>query len=73
MCWNIFEFFSLQENGHGSETLMAVNIAAVSYDDCKKTYSYLTPRMMCASDQVGGGDSCKVRKCTLKLLIIKPI
>ncbi|XP_013134672.1 PREDICTED: trypsin-7-like [Papilio polytes] len=47
------------ENGMTSENLMAVTIKAVAYDDCKKTYKTLTPRMLCAGVPEGGRDSCQ--------------
>ncbi|XP_068628101.1 transmembrane protease serine 9-like, partial [Battus philenor] len=47
------------ENGATSETLMAVTVNAVSYDECKQTYSTLTPRMICAGVPEGGRDSCQ--------------
>ncbi|XP_013175447.1 PREDICTED: trypsin-7-like [Papilio xuthus] len=47
------------ENGVSSETLMAVSVDAVDYDDCKKVYSNLTPRMICAGVPEGGRDSCQ--------------
>ncbi|CAK1578616.1 unnamed protein product [Parnassius mnemosyne] len=47
------------ENGDTSDTLMAVNINAVSDDECKQSYSNLTPRMICAGVPEGGKDSCQ--------------
>ncbi|XP_045534001.1 vitamin K-dependent protein C [Papilio machaon] len=47
------------ENGMSSETLMAVSVNAVAYDNCKKSYSNLTPRMICAGVPEGGRDSCQ--------------
>jgi hypothetical protein len=55
---------NLKENGETSRYLMAVNVPAVSTEECRKAYGQnaITTRMICAGFPEGGKDSCQV--CT---------
>ncbi|XP_052738134.1 trypsin-7-like [Bicyclus anynana] len=46
------------EDGNVVGNLMAVQVPAVSSEDCRKSYSTITARMVCAGVPEGGKDSC---------------
>ena len=52
--------FVFQENGEGSDSLLAVDVPVVSNDECRRAYRSLTSRMFCAGVPQGGKDACQV-------------
>ncbi|XP_034825612.1 trypsin-7-like [Maniola hyperantus] len=48
-----------KENGDAATNLMAVKVPVISSEECMKSYSTITPRMVCAGVLQGGEDSCQ--------------
>ncbi|CAH2092295.1 unnamed protein product [Euphydryas editha] len=49
----------ITEGGQRSRNLKAVQIPTISNNECRKTYSKLTPQQFCAAVPEGGKDACQ--------------
>ncbi|XP_045763666.1 uncharacterized protein LOC123866256 [Maniola jurtina] len=48
-----------KESGEAVQNLMAVKVPVISSEECMKSYSTITARMVCAGVPQGGEDSCQ--------------